>query len=138
MGHSYQKLVGKQRYYETSDTFVLKYTTDAPVDQLHPAFCFRYLQKKYGFPQGKQQRYAVLKTIELLSQKPWGELRLTGRRSIGYHIITELKSKAPIELAKDAHIISFECGNGRMIGYRDNKVFYVFWFDWPKFTLYDH
>lgn len=128
----------KERHLETSTQINLKYTTDKPVDQLHPAFCFKHLQRTYGFPQDRRQRNAIINTIEKLSQQPWGNLKRSGSRQIGFHTIRGLEKKSPIILAKDAKIISFDCGNGRMIGYRDAKIFYVFWLDWPPFGVYRH
>ena len=138
MAHRKKNFI-KQRAIEQSKQIALKYTSDEPIDKLHPAFCFRYLVGKYGFPQSgdRAKRNAIINTIQKLSQKCWGDLKRSSSRQIGYHAINELKGKSPIPLAKDSEIISFDCGNGRMIGYRDAKIFYVFWFDF-NFSLYRH
>ena len=125
---------------EQGKNISLQYSSDEPANNLHPAFCFKYLHKKHGFPEDKKHKTAVLNTIKTLSNMSWGDISVAGfKDGRGYEKISQLKEKAPIKMSKESEIISFYCSSsGRMIGYRDLKIFYVFWFDWSPFKVYKH
>ena len=115
------------------------YSATAPADSLHPAFCFKHLDKKLGFPQDKKHRAAILNTVNILSKFSWAQIGLERHDGNGYEKITKLKKVPPIALRKETPILSFRCSDdGRMIGYRDQKILYVFWFDWSPFEVYSH
>ncbi|MFA5252136.1 MAG: hypothetical protein WC454_06095 [Phycisphaerae bacterium] len=111
-----------------------------PTNKLHPAFCFRYLAPG-SFPQEQRQKAAVANTLYKLGRLSWGEIQIAPREGVGHEIIsiTSLRQQPPINLSPDTAILAFRCTEGgRMIGYREDKIFYIFWFDFSPFTVYDH
>ena len=83
----------------------------------------------------EQHKTAILNKIETLSKMNWSTIRNSAyKNGPGYEQLPSMNNDAPIVMPKDAIIISFYCSSsGRMIGYRDAKIFYVFWFDWSPF-----
>ena len=109
-----------------------------PTNKLHPAFCFRYLVPG-SFPQEQRRKVAIANTLYKIGQLSWGEIQLAPHDGAGHETITRLKQPPPINLSQDTTILSFHCTrDGRMIGYRDGKIFYIFWFDFSPFSVYDH
>jgi len=132
MGGIKQPTLEKGRYVD------VRHSSDISPDSLHPAFCFKHLKKNFGFPQDKKQQTAIINTLKKLSLMSWAQIKSSGKRNSGCHKI-KLEKSPPIELTPDISIVAFDCAqDGRMIGYRDAKIFYVFWFDWKPFKLYDH
>lgn len=109
-----------------------------PTNKLHPAFCFRHIVPG-SFPQEQRRKVAIANTLYKLGQLSWGEIQLAPCDGAGHETITRLNQQLPIVLSPDTPILSFHCTrDGRMIGYRDGKIFYIFWFDFSPFSVYDH
>ncbi|WP_332420243.1 hypothetical protein [Vibrio metschnikovii] len=71
----------------------------------------------------------------------WREIKQMPRHGLGFEKIDRKSISAPIPnfITPDVdHFLSFRFhGKRPMVGYRQNDVFYVLWFD-NNFTLYDH
>jgi len=73
-----------------------------------------------------------------LSQLAWGDIKQTGRKSLGYETLDHIKVTSK-KLPEGARKIGFVYHkNHRMIGYRDEQgMFHILWFDYDG-NLYDH
>ena len=133
------KITESQKPETSTSISYAKYSSTEPPDNLHPAFCFKHLDKKLGFPEDKKHRNSIINTIHRLGTNKWAEIRNWGYGNGGFESIPKLKDKAPLKLPNDATVLAFHCSrDGRMIGFRDAKIFYVFWFDWSPFKIYKH
>ena len=71
----------------------------------------------------------------------WREIKQMPRHGLGFEKIDKKSISAPMPsfITPDVnHFLSFRFhGKRPMVGYRQNEVFYVLWFD-KNFSLYDH
>ena len=130
----------KQPPLEKGRNIDVRYSSDIPPDSLHPAFCFKHLKRTLGFPEDKKQRNHIINILKKLGERTWAQIKSDSfKDGCGFELLPQLNDKSPVELSKDAKVIGFYCSDsGRMIGYRDAKIFYVFWFDWSPFKKYKH
>lgn len=110
---------------------------EEPEDSKHPAFCFRHLVTS-SFPEIQKHRAAIANTLKKLGLLSWSEIKSSNHQQCGYEHGDFIGKKTPTEMSRDTHLLIFRCSEGRMIGYRNNKIFYVFWFDWPPYKIYAH
>ncbi len=110
---------------------------------LHPAFCFRYIDKNYSISKcDKDAKAALANKIQELSHVTWDTIQKAPRHGAGHEIIDQecIKRPLPLNTPGDRNFLSFRLGNGKnsvMIGYRKDKIFYVIWID-PNGELYNH
>lgn len=105
-------------------------------NNLHPAFCFRYLHNDFSFKQliSKEEKYTkdFIEKLDKLSKIPWKEIMNTSRYKNGTEIINRKQIKYSIskEITQDMNILAFHLQDlFRLIGVRDGKVFYVLFID---------
>lgn len=109
----------------------------------HPAFSFKFINKdKYGLDKcTKDEKAALINKIHRLSQLPWSQINSSSRDGLGCEKIskTAIKAAIPSNIKPDTEYFNAFRFNGKapMVGYRDEKVFYIIWLD-RDFTLYDH
>ena len=115
---------------------------DASPDTLHPAFCLRYLQPDGAIPKEKAKRAKILDKFRMLGSMTWSQIKGDRREANGYETIEQLRERIPTEFKKrypDTDVVGFRCSReGRFYGVRQNKVLYIFWFDWTPFKLIKH
>ena len=113
-------------------------------DNLHPAFCFRYLHNDYDIdklllPEDKNIR-SFLSILNNLSKITWQEIMRSSRYKNGTEIINskQIKKPLPKEITPDMNILVFHLQDlFRLIGVRDGKVFYTLFID-INGDLYNH
>lgn len=111
-------------------------------DDEPPIFSLQYLHKDYCISRcTDEEKIAFVDRIHRISQLKWKELRQLDRHKLGYEQIhrTAIRSGIPSHIMPDVkHFIAFRFhGKAPMVGYRDERIFYIFWID-RGFTLYDH
>ena len=113
-------------------------------DDLHPAFCFRYLISGYNLNNlllsGTEYVKNFLNKIDMLSKLSWKEIEKNSRYKNGTEIIDSksIKKELPKTITLDMNILSFHLnGLFRLIGVRDGKIFYVLFID-TKGEIYKH
>ncbi len=113
-------------------------------DNLHPAFCFRYLHNDYDIDklllaEDKNIR-SFLSKLNNLSKITWQEIMRSSRYKNGTEIINskQIKKPLPKEITPDMNILVFHLQDlFRLIGVRDGKVFYTLFID-INGELYNH
>ena len=108
-------------------------------------FSFRDLQRDYDFEQAccdDQVRRDLLSSLRRLSRTTWDDLRTRDKKSGGSELInkSEIKASLPSFITDDYEkfiVIRFNSQNSRLIGYRQDNIFYILFID-VSLTLYDH
>ena len=75
--------------------------------------------------------------IRHLSKMCWNEIQVQNRHKKGHEKIRgdEIKEPLPKGIKEDATLLAFRgVGMSPIVGYRDDKIFYILWIDW-KFKL---
>ena len=102
-------------------------------NDLHPAFCFRYLHNDFGLSQlSGQYTQNFITKLDKLSKMSWSEINSNSRYKNGSEIIDrqQIKQSIPKEITPDMNILVFHLPDlFRLIGVRDGKVFYVLFID---------
>lgn len=120
--------------------------SSAGVLELHPVFCLKCIEPKWGLSKcTKDQKVALLTTLHELSQMTWSQILHAPRHGKGSEKIAVSSSKAPIPpQLKDIGDIqwrAFRCfGLAPFVGYRDHMhkgLFHIVWLD-TNFQLYNH
>jgi hypothetical protein len=130
---------GSKRIKPPSHNAINKESTNT----LHPAFCFRYVDRNYSISQcDKDAKVALANKIQELSQITWDSIQKAPRHGVGHEIIEQasINKPLPANTPEDRNFLSFRLGNGKnsvIIGYRKDKIFYVIWVD-PNGDLYKH
>lgn len=110
-------------------------------EQEPPIFSLRYINRDYCISKcTRKEKAAFADTIHKLSQCTWMQLKQSDRHKLGYEIINRNSIRAPIprHITEDVKIIAFRfCGMAPMIGYREQTIFHVIWFD-RSYNLYSH
>ena len=112
-------------------------------NHMHPAFCFKFCQKKFTIDDCDKDTKALLADkIYKLSQVNWGELQRNNRHGLGHEIISKdsISVAVPLTTPDDREFLCFRLGGGKnsvFIGYRVAKIFYVVWVD-PNGQVYEH
>ena len=107
-------------------------------NQQHPVFSFKHLQDQYGIKSCNA--VACVSQLRLVSQLTWGQWMQSPREGMGFEKIdrTSITPEIPQAITNDVkHFLSFRFTNGRVIGFRDETIFYIVWTD-GKFEVYDH
>ncbi|MBP0018742.1 MAG: hypothetical protein J7647_14500 [Cyanobacteria bacterium SBLK] len=106
-----------------------------------PIFSFKYLDRQYSIAQcTKDEKAALIDTLDRLSQLSWRELRQAPRHGLGYEKISrdDINVSIPKFITEDVNFIAFRfCGKAPMVGYRDGEILHLIWLD-RDFSLYDH
>lgn len=108
-------------------------------------FSFRDLQRDYDFEQAccdDQVRRDLLSSLRRLSRTTWDDLKTRDKKSGGSELInrSEIKASLPSFITDDYEkfiVIRFNSQNSRLIGYRQDNIFYILFID-VSLTLYDH
>ncbi|MEM9538468.1 MAG: hypothetical protein AAGA60_03040 [Cyanobacteria bacterium P01_E01_bin.42] len=110
-------------------------------DRQTPIFSFKYLDRQYSIAQcTKDEKAALIDTLDRLSQLSWRELRQAPKHGLGYEKISRdaIRASIPNSITEDVNFIAFRfCGKAPMVGYRDGAIFHLIWLD-RDFSLYDH
>lgn len=108
------------------------------------AFSFKYLteNKDYGLNSlSNEAKVKLVNSINSYSHKNWNEIQSTHKHiNGGMETIKQdaIKVKIPNFIKEDTKLIVLRFGKKiPMVGFRDNSIFHVVWFD-PKFQLYNH
>jgi hypothetical protein len=109
-------------------------------DSLRPVWSFRHLREPYSLDHvarlGKSQ--AVLESLWRRESLTWGELKLEDRKGLGWESAPKVVFKQVWPFpARDWMIFRIANKGGRIVGYRDGRVFSIVWID-CEFTLYQH
>ena len=137
-----RKRRGLQRPKPTpGKNMVARESVSKPPKTQYPAFSLRYLDANYCLSNcDKNEKAAFADKIHRLSQLSWHVIDSKDKHGLGYEHIprTSLKRRVPGHVTPEVPIIAFRfCGKKPMVGYRDNGIFYVIWFD-RKYSLYRH
>ena len=96
-------------------------------------FSFRELDKEH--------KAAFADSVYSRSKLTWVTLKKSDRHALGYEKIPlrQIRGQKPRVLTPDVEdVIAFRFhGRAPMVGYRDEDIFYVIWFD-PGYKLYPH
>lgn len=114
--------------------------TNVNYDLLQPLFSLAYVQKNYDLDGSNDSKVAFFNQMLKLSKISWKELNQAHRHGLGYEKINRTAIKAPIPsfIKPDVNFIAFRFkGKAAMVGYREQNVFYILWFD-ERFDLYNH
>ena len=108
---------------------------------MHPVFCLQHLQNNYNIDAcDNNQRTALLKKLHNLCQSTWKQIFNNHRQALGFEKLEWNAIKAPIPnyVTEDAEFICFRFhGDGRMVGYKEDRIFHILWLD-GSCRLYDH
>jgi len=112
-------------------------------NHMHPAFCFKFCQKKFTIDDCDRDTKSLLADkIFKLSQFSWNTLQGQNRHGLGHEIIAKesISVSVPITTPDDRSFLCFRLGGGKnsvLIGYRMAKIFYIVWID-PQGRVYKH
>ena len=101
------------------------------------------MQDRTGFSVNccdKNERSALAKKLFQLSQTIWREIRNAPRHGIGTETIdrASIKPALPFSIPEDTAILALRYnGKKPMIGYRQDRIFYVLFLD-HNFSVYSH
>ncbi len=107
-------------------------------NQQHPIFSFKYLQEQYGI--NSCDATAFVTQLTQVSQLTWGAWQQCPRCGMGYEKIvrSSIKVAIPATITDDVEFfLSFRFSKGRVIGYRNDTIFYIIWTD-GTFSVYKH
>lgn len=136
------KIRRKRRTEQRSGLKTPSEQTDTLLSEQKPIFSFHYLDKKYCISKcNKNEKAAFADTMRKLSELTWTRIASEPKHGLGYEKIPKgiLKGKVPKNISPDVMkfvVFRFHT-QAAMVGYRDNNIFHVIWFD-RNFTLYDH
>jgi len=107
----------------------------------HPAFCLKFAVDTHSVNSlDKDGKADAAERMQKLSKMSWAEINQAPRGGLGFEKIARNSIKLPIPkgITEDVNFLAFRySGKKPMVGYRDEKVFYVVWFD-HSFNVYDH
>ena len=106
-----------------------------------PLFGLEYLDSTYSLKACTQpEKAAFSDTLHKLAQITWGDIMNADRHGVGCEIIPQeqIHGSIPHHLTPEVRILAFRfCSKAPMVGYREDRIFYVIWLD-RNFTLYNH
>lgn len=88
----------------------------------------------------KNQQADLAKTLHILGQLTWRELKRLDRLKNGFEKITRSSIRAgiPHAVTPDVNLLAFRFSDkAPMIGFRRGATFFIVWLD-HQFKLYDH
>ena len=110
-------------------------------NQDKPLFGLAYLDSTYSLKACTQPEKAAFgDTLAKLGQLTWQEIMNAHRHGVGCEIIPQeqIHGSIPRHVTPEVRMLAFRfCGKAPMVGYREDRVFYVIWLD-RNFTLYNH
>jgi len=111
-------------------------------DDYCPHFSLEHVADAYCITRcAKEDRAAFAVQLRKLSQLTWKELRRTPHEGFGCEVIdrNQIRAGIPSNVTEDVDkFLAFRfSGKKPMVGYRDERVFHILWFD-RDFSLYDH
>lgn len=114
---------------------------DGSSQHLHPVFSLELLGGDYCLSKcGQVERAAFADTLHKLSRMTWQQIYNSNRHKAGCEIISRdaIKSGIPAQVTEDVNLLAIRFnGIKPMVGYRDERIFYVVWLD-RNCTLYNH
>ena len=129
---------------DKTKTPTLSTITAASTNHLHPAFCFRYnTAKQYSIKQFDRDTQASLaNTLYELGQLTWNQIIQDNHHGKGCEKIPQnsIKESLPSNTPGDRKFLSLRLGHGKnsvIVGWRENKIFYIVWID-PNGKVYSH
>ena len=103
----------------------------AASDHLTPFFCLSQIARNFcvlNCEVGEQAAFAC--KLRKMSEMTWADIKKAPREGLGCEKIYSIDKDLIPAGAKGKRILSFRISDiYRMIGYRDNRVFHIFWFD---------
>lgn len=112
-------------------------------DEKPPVFSLERLQNgNYCLQElDKEGKASFAEAIFRRKDKKWKEIKQMPKHGLGFEKIAKTSINAPIPrfITDDVdNLLAFRFhGKRPMVGYRQNDIFYVLWFD-KDFSLYDH
>jgi|ERR1039458_3678311 hypothetical protein len=107
----------------------------------HPIFCLHYVVPDYCITVcDDDDKLAFVNRVRKLSGMTWNDIIRADRHGFGREKISRdaIRPQIPGHITEDVTLIALRfSGKKPMVGYQDNDVFHVVWFD-RDFTLYDH
>ena len=112
-------------------------TREVANDELPPLFSLEYLAKenRYSLENCQQiEQSSLIKMLCKLSKFSWREIKTTANKhGLGYEIVRadKMKVQLPSDITSDVTFLVFRFAKkkGRMIGYRDRRIFYIVFLD---------
>lgn len=119
--------------------FVFSASPAPPTDSKHLLISLRYLRPNYCISRcEKRDKAKFAERVRILTQKTWAELKQSDKHLHGYETIAQLSDRLPPEAPLQAPAIAFRfAGLKPMVGFRNDAIFYVVWFD-RDYNLYAH
>ena len=108
-----------------------KFKKEVNDNALSPAFNFEHLPPKSAYSLSnceQREKVALIQTLEKLSRMSWAEIQTAPRHGLGYEMIS--LSKLGIGsggIPEDVKLLVFRFSSkkGRMVGYRNGRIFYI-------------
>ena len=116
--------------------------TGTPPGQLYPAFSLVCMDRgRYGLDACElREKSDFADALYKRSQFTWNELQSAPKHGLGSEKLPQDRIRAgiPAHVTPDVTLLAFRfSGQKAMVGYRQERIFYVVWLD-RDFTLYDH
>ena len=105
-----------------------------------PTFCLRYVDPSYCITLcNKDDKAAFAERIRQLSTMTWNQIIQADRHGFGREKISrDSLPKPPGNISEDVSFIALRfSGLKPMVGYQQDGMFHIIWFD-RDYNLYDH
>lgn len=106
-----------------------------------PVFSFEFLQPSYCISKCESvEKVAFTDQMRTLSQMTWMQIMFAPKSGLGSEKIPQhiIRAGIPSHITADITFLALRFyGKAEMVGYRENRIFHVLWFD-RDFTLYKH
>lgn len=118
-------------------------SNDQNPELLAPIFSFEKMQTGSGYSVDcceRDHQSAVAKRIFKLSQMTWRQIHQAPKQGLGAETISRDAIKVPLPpgLTDDVTLLALRySGRCPMIGYKDERIFYILLLD-HNFSVYDH
>jgi hypothetical protein len=118
----------------SSETVKVDYSREKPI------FCLRYVDPSYCITLcNKDDKAAFAERIRKLSTMTWNQIINADRRGFGREkIARDSLPNPPSSVSEDVTFIALRfSGMKPMVGYQQNEIFHILWFD-RDYNLYEH
>lgn len=116
-------------------------SSGTPTNHKYAAFSLRYVVGDQCITRcTNEQAMQFAERMKRLCSMTWQQIQNADRHGLGTEIIKQssLRVAIPGHITPDVNLLAFRCfGMAPMIGYREEEVFFVLWFD-PDFEVYKH
>jgi len=135
-----KKTLKKERRQTKGRLFSFTPPDSIPVTQKKPAFSLEYLQDSHCITHcDDTDKLAFVNALRKLSKLTWGQIRSAPRHGLGSEKINRGSLKTtPPPVGEDVTFIAIRfSGIKPMIGYQEDRIFHIIWFD-RDYNVYDH